>query len=258
MPFKSGIHERQSRPEDVPGDHAMKFPSVAVAVLSLGAAAPAIAADLGAQPYGAAPAAVYHWTGLYIGGHIGGGISSNEALNGIVSNNDNGLRLLGGIQAGADYQFGSFVVGVEGQYSWLGGGNNGIVFPGGFVYTNERRALGSVTGRAGFAWGPALLYAKGGYAYSDNQERLTFGGVPLAFAFDHNRRDGYTVGAGVEYMFAPNFSAKAEYQYYDFGRSAFVAPLAFVPFGAVRVDEHTVKAGLNYRFNLGAPLVARY
>jgi outer membrane immunogenic protein len=236
----------------------MKFLSVPITVLALTATASALAADLGVRPYAAGPAAIYNWTGFYLGGHVGGGISSSEVLNGIVTTNNDGVRLLGGVQAGADYQFGSFVVGAEGQYSWLGGANNGIIFPGGFVYTNERRALASVTGRAGFAWGPALLYAKGGYAWSDNQERLTFGGVSLAFAFDRDRRDGHTIGAGVEYLFAPNFSAKVEYQYYDFGRSAFVAPLAFVPFGAFRVDEHTVKAGLNYRFNLGAPLVARY
>jgi outer membrane immunogenic protein len=236
----------------------MKFLSIPMTVLALAATAPVLAADFGVQPYDAAPAAVYNWTGFYLGGHVGGGISSSEVLNGIVTTNNDGIRLLGGVQAGADYQFGSFVVGAEGQYSWLGGASNGIIFPGGFIYTNERRALASVTGRAGFAWGPALLYAKGGYAWADNQERLTFGGVPFPFAFDRNRRDGWSIGAGVEYMFAPNFSAKVEYQYYDFGQSAFVAPAAFVPFGAFRVDEHTVKAGLNYRFNPGAPLVARY
>ena len=48
---------------------------------------------------------------------------------------------------------------------------------------------------------------------------LTFGGVPVAFAFNGDHRDGYTVGAGLEYMFAPNWSAKVEYQYYDFGNS---------------------------------------
>ncbi len=239
----------------------MKFLSAAVLAFALGAAAPVLAADLGARPYGQAPAyaaPIYNWTGFYIGGHVGGGISSNEALNGFVTGNNHDGRLLGGVQAGADYQFGAnWVVGIEGQYSWLGGGNSGIVFPGGFVYSNDRRALGSVTGRAGFAWGPALLYAKGGYAYSDNREALTFGGVSIPFAFDRNRRDGYTVGAGVEYMFAQNFSAKVEYQYYDFGRSAFIAPIAFVPFGAFRVDEHTVKAGLNYHFNWGGA-AARY
>ena len=76
-----------------------------------------------------------------------------------------------------------------------------------------------MTGRVGYTWGPALLYVKGGYAYSDNNETLTLGGAPLVFALDGNHRDGYTVGAGLEYMFAQNWSAKVEYQYYDFGSS---------------------------------------
>ena len=99
---------------------------------------------------------------------------------------------------------------------------------------------------------------KGGYAYSDNNDTLTLGGVPVGFALDHNHRDGYTVGGGIEYMFAPNWSAKAEYQYYNFGDSRFVAPAALVPFGSFHNDDHTIKAGINYRFNLGGPAVARY
>jgi outer membrane immunogenic protein len=239
-----------------------KFLLATVALVALGATAPALAADLGARPYAQAPAyaaTIYNWTGFYIGGHVGGGVSSNEFLNGLVTGNHHEGRLLGGVQVGADYQFaGSWLAGVEGQYSWLGGNNNAIIFPGGFVYTNDRRSLGSVTGRVGFIWGPALIYVKGGYAYSDNRETLTFAGLPIAFAFDKNHRDGYTVGTGLEYMFAQNFSAKVEYQYYDFGSSRFVAPVAFVPFGTFRNDEHTLKAGLNYRFNWGGPLVARY
>ena len=59
--------------------------------------------------------------------HVGGAYSSNEILNGLVTGNNHSARLLGGVQAGADYQFGSsWVVGVEGQYSWLGSGNSGI------------------------------------------------------------------------------------------------------------------------------------
>jgi outer membrane immunogenic protein len=150
------------------------------------------------------------------------------------------------------------VVGIEGQYSWLGSNNNGAVFPGGFLYTNDQRALGSVTGRVGYTWGPALLYVKGGYAYSDNSETLALAGVPAAFTLDRSHRDGYTVGAGLEYMFAQNWSAKVEYQYYNFGSSRFVTPVALVPFGSFRNDDHTVKAGLNYRFNWGGPVVAKY
>jgi outer membrane immunogenic protein len=239
-----------------------KFLLGTVALAALGAAVPALAADLGARPYGNAPvyaAPIYNWTGFYIGGHVGGGISSNEVLNGLVTGSSHNARLLGGVQAGADYQFGSsFVVGVEGQYSWLGGNNTGIALPGGFIYGNDRRALASLTGRVGYTWGPGLLYLKGGYAYSDNRETLTLGGVPIAFAFDNSHRDGYTVGAGLEYMFAQNFSGKIEYQYYDFGSSHFTAPLAFIPFGAIRNDEHTLKAGVNYRFNWPSSVVARY
>ena len=59
-------------------------------------------------------------------------------------------------------------------------------------------------------------------------------------------------------MFAPNWSAKAEYMYYDFGNTRFVSPGALVPFGNFRNDEHTFKVGVNYRFNFGGPVVARY
>ncbi|HBK05593.1 MAG TPA: hypothetical protein DDZ81_06980, partial [Acetobacteraceae bacterium] len=127
---------------------------------------------------------------------------------------------LGGLQGGYDYQFApNWVLGVEAQYSWLGSNNNSIIFPAGYAYTNDQRGLGSVTGRIGYTWGPALLYVKGGYAFSDNNDSLTLGGVPAAFALNGGHSDGYTVGAGLEYMFTQNWSAKIEYQYYNFGNS---------------------------------------
>src|ERR1017187_1707799 len=234
-----------------------------VALVALGATVPALAADLAARPaYTKAPAymaPIYNWTGFYIGGHVGGAFSGDNNFNGLVTSNNNDGRFLGGLQAGADYQFApNWVVGIEGQYSWLGSNNNGAAFPGGFLSTNDQRALGSVTGRVGYTWGPALLYVKGGYAYSDNSETLALAGVPTAFTLDRSHRDGYTVGAGLEYMFAQNWSAKVEYQYYNFGSSRFVTPVALVPFGSFRNDDHTVKAGLNYRFNWGGPVVAKY
>ncbi|MBN9604871.1 MAG: outer membrane beta-barrel protein, partial [Afipia felis] len=65
-----------------------------------------------------------------------------------------------------------------------------------------------------------------------------------------------TVGAGLEYMFAPAWSAKIEYQYYNFDHTN----LAFASGSTVsyRDDLHTVKAGINYHFNWGGPVVARY
>jgi len=238
-----------------------KFLLGTVALVALGATVPALAADLGARTYTKAPAyaaPIYNWTGFYIGGHVGGAFSSDNIFNGLVTGNNNNGRFLGGLQAGADYQFApNWVAGIEGQYSWLGH-NNSVIFPGGLVYANNQRALGSFTGRVGYTWGPALLYVKGGYAYSDNNETLALAGAPVAFALDSGHRNGYTVGAGLEYMFAQNWSAKVEYQFYDFGSSRFVTPVALVPFGSFRNDDHTVKAGLNYRINWGGPVVAKY
>ncbi len=232
------------------------------ALVALGAATPALSADLAARPYYskapayAAPA--YNWTGFYVGAHLGGAFSSDNNFSGLATGNNSNGRFLGGLQAGADYQFApNWVAGVEGQYSWLSG-SVGAVFPGFYTYTNNQRGIGSLTGRVGYTWGPGLVYVKGGYAYSDNNESVTLGGVPVAFATDSDHKNGYTVGAGVEYMFAPNWSAKAEYQYYNFGDARFTAPAALVPFGKFTTDDHTVKVGVNYRFNWAGPVVARY
>ena len=244
--------------------HMKKILLGTVALVALGAA-PALAADLAARPYtkapAYAPAPVYNWTGFYIGGHIGGAFSGDNSIGTGVTASDNG-KFLGGVQAGYDWQFApNWVLGVEGQYSWLSGTNQSVAFggtlngaPGVFTYADNQRGLASVTGRLGYTWGPALLYVKGGWAYADYSSSLTF--VPNAGGFAavaiDSKKDGYTVGGGLEYLFAPNWSGKIEYQYYDFGN---------VDLGngfSAKNDEHVVKAGLNYRFNWGGPVVAKY
>ena len=242
-----------------------KFLLATVALVALGATAPALAADLAARPYTKAPAyaaPIYNWTGFYIGGHIGGAFSGNNNFNGLATGNNGNGRFLGGLQGGADYQFApNWVLGAEAEYSWLGSSNNSVIFPGTpapYTYTNNQRGIGSVTGRVGYTWGPGLLYVKGGYAFSDNSESLTQNGGAVPFAFNGGHSNGYTVGAGLEYMFAQNWSAKIEYQYYDFGSNRFIAPVVMVPFGSFSNDEHTLKAGLNYRFNWAGPVAARY
>ena len=224
-------------------------------------AAPAFAADMPARTYTKAPAytapqAVYNWTGFYIGGHLGGAFPGDNSLQG------SDARFLGGVQAGFDYQFApNWVLGAEAQYSWLtGGNNNGVLFPGGsLVTTSNNDQLGSVTGRLGYTWGPTLLYAKGGYAWRNNENiGVSVGGAPAAFTTDGSHKDGYTLGAGLEYMFAPNWSAKAEYQYYNFGKTTFTSGPADIVGARFRDDEHTVKVGVNYRFGWGGPTGPAY
>jgi len=173
-----------------------------------------------------------------------------------------GGRFMGGVQGGADYQFATnWVIGVEAQYDWMTNNNNGgVLFPGtGSVVSANTDQLGSVTGRLGYTWGPTLLYAKGGYAWRNNDNiSVTTAGLAAPFTTSGDRKDGYTVGAGLEYMFAPNWSAKVEYQYYNFGNTTFNTGPADIVGARFRDDEHTVKAGLNYRFGWGGPVVAKY
>ena len=232
--------------------------AVAIATSIAALSMSAHAADLSsrgpiyAPPY--VPPLPPYWNGFYVGAHLGGAFSSDNNFSGLSTGNNSNGRFLGGVQAGYDYQFSpNFVLGVEGQYSWLSG-NVGAVFPGGLAYTNNQRGLGSITGRVGYTWGPGLLYVKGGYAYSDNSESVTstVTGAPIAFATNGDHSNGWTAGVGVEYMFAPSWSAKAEYQYYNFGNATFTSPAGLVSTGSFTTDDHTVTAGVNYRFNWGA------
>jgi outer membrane immunogenic protein len=233
---------------------------VSAILITLGATMPVCAADLSARRYTKAPAVaapIYNWTGFYIGGHIGGAFNGDSGFAG--TNSGSNGQFLGGVQIGGDYQFApNWVVGIEGQFSWLGNNSNGVIIPGGFVFSSNQRGLGSVTGRLGYTWGPILLYFKGGYAHSDYSDFLTLNGAPIAFALNSSHHDGYTVGAGLEYMFAKNWSAKVEYQFYDFGKINFITPAPLFALGNTRNDEHTVKVGLNYRFNLGGQGATQY
>jgi outer membrane immunogenic protein len=204
-------------------------------------------------PVYTAPEAIYNWTGFYVGGHIGGAFAGNNSLEG------GGGRFMGGLQGGFDYQFAnSWVIGAEAQYSWLANSNNNVLFPNNTRVTSTNNQLGSVTGRFGYTWGPALLYAKGGFGWRDrNNIGVTVGGVPAAFTTNTGHKDGYTVGTGLEYMFAPSWSAKAEYQYYNFGSTTFVTGPPAIVGKRFRDDDHTVSVGVNYRFGWGGPVAAR-
>jgi len=221
-------------------------------------AAPAVAADIPARatkapPVVSAPQLVYNWTGFYIGGHLGSAFAGNNSLQG------GNARFLGGVEGGFDYQFApNWVVGAEAQYSWLNNNTTGVAFPGGALVTSRNNELGSVTGRVGYTWGPALLYGKGGYAWRDNNAiGVSVAGAPAPFATTGGQKSGYTVGGGLEYMFAPSWSAKAEYQYYNFGTTTFTAGPPAVVGARLKDDEHSVKVGVNYRFGWGGP-VSKY
>lgn len=239
-----------------------KFLLGTVALVALGTAS-AVAADLPARTYTKAPAyaaPIYNWTGIYVGAHIGAafggdnGYAVNPFLAGLVSS-DRDAAFLGGGQLGADYQFApNWVLGVEGQISGLSGNDRTFTL-GANTLRDRYDWLASVTGRLGYTWGPGLIYAKGGVAFrDDNGLSATAGFLPAVTDRDST---GYTVGGGLEYMFAPAWSAKVEYQYYNFGTTN-VATNAGAGLLSYKDDLHTVKVGVNYHFNWGGPVVAKY
>ncbi|WEF50644.1 porin family protein [[Pseudomonas] carboxydohydrogena] len=233
----------------------MKKLLLAVTVAALSSTS-VFAADLAARPYTKAPAYVapiYNWTGFYIGAHIGGAFGGSNSVTdftgtGIASNNKSAF--LGGAQIGYNYQFSpNWVFGIEGDFSGLSSNNRTFVTATD-VYTAKSDWLASVTGRLGYTWGPGMIYAKGGAAFRDNSMAGT---TPFVTTRDDT---GYTVGAGLEYMFAPAWSAKIEYQYYNFGHTSVADAVG--PVLRYSDDLHTVKAGINYHFNWGGPVVAKY
>ena len=235
----------------------MALAAGALVAVSCTLCSPARAADLQPAPPTPAPAPpiayapqVYNWTGIYVGGHIGGGFvgsSWSDPIGGSDTFNNSGF--LGGGQVGANAQFNRMVVGVEGDFSWMNL-SNGSTDPIGEKINSDVQWTSTATGRVGAAFDRLLVYAKGGLALAQDKSSLT--DLSGNTANDSFLRTGWTAGAGFEYAFTGNWSAKVEYDYLGFGPQAmnFTAPPGSVrPSASLNVQE--VKAGVNLRFGGG-------
>ncbi len=230
--------------------------SAAVAALATGAQA----ADLGAPRAPVAAAVIapaFSWTGFYLGAHVGYGWAqarytdfSGTFANGSTTANG----VFGGIQGGYNWQFNNIVLGLEADVS-AGGLRRTYALTATESYRASVPFLSSIRARAGFAADRALIYATGGLGIVSFQDRIFTTATNATLATGSTTRVGYTLGAGVEYAFTPNWTAKVEYLYYGFGdrRNVLTAN------DRVRTDIHTVKLGINYLFSTGpSAVVARY
>lgn len=198
---------------------------------------------------------IFSWTGFYLGLHGGGAFGKkdwSDPILGSLGSHDVSGGVAGG-QIGFNYQAGPAVFGVEVDAAWAGlrGSHNLLAIPG-VVAETKVDFLGTVTGRVGAAWGMALLYVKAGGAWAHDKYDLTIVGVNVASASE--TRWGWTVGAGLEYAFSPNWSAKIEYNYLDFGTKTVTSTiLGVIPVSAdIGQNINIVKAGFNYRFGYAA------
>jgi outer membrane immunogenic protein len=244
-----------------------------VGLLAIGAASPAAAADLAARPYTKAPpmiATLYDWTGFYIGIN-GGGASShncwdiNDNAGAIVAPavregcHDASGGLIGG-QIGYRWQSAGWVFGIEGQGDWadLKGSNTSVFFGPGNINQTKINAVGLITGQVGYAWNNVLWYVKGGAAVTDSNYKGIIGGVVFDQASE--ARWGGTVGTGLEFGFAPNWSVAVEYDHLFMGNRNVTLALpgggAFTRTDNIRQDVDMGTVRVNYHW--GGPVVPKY
>jgi opacity protein-like surface antigen len=232
----------------------------------------------------AAPAAVaYDWTGFYLGAFGGAGFGQSKwgfpnfpaGLGAGTGTNSRIAGALAGANAGYNKQYGQWVLGVEGDIAatnakgGAGCATNGLnaLFPIGQNCNNDLKWMATGTAKVGYAWDRVMVYGKAGGAWTENKLDascnfdpntflVAFGNVNCVATggpnlFSQNLvatigQFGWTVGAGFELALTPSWSAKAEYNYMNFGSRDVVLPdTTLVRF---RQDFNQVKIGVNYHF----------
>ena len=190
----------------------------------------------------------FNWTGFYAGAHLGYGWGDARFTTGTGARQPYNIDgILGGIQAGYNFQMDSFVFGLEGDIagtgidggtSWAAGTRNASL---------DINWLATVAARAGVTMDRTLFYAKGGLALAGTDYRhLSANGVRKGDA----TRTGWLIGAGVEHAFDDAWSAKIEYNYMDFGSKGITFKVTGFPdrSRSVKQSVSVIKVGVNYRF----------
>ena len=192
--------------------------------------APAAAADMAARPYTKAPAAIVinSWSGFYLG-----------AMGGYAQENSSGIGTLSGGFAGGtagyNWQMGNTRSRPRGRRR-LGRCRRDV-----FPFDARIRDMGTVRGRLGYAFDSVLLYGTGGYAWAEN--RLSVPGLS-----DSEFLSGWTVGAGVEVMFAPRVVGQGGVPLQQLGKPTYFSDVVpgGVPIGTINLNS--VQVGVNYHF----------
>jgi len=218
--------------------------------LALVASVPALAADL---PLPTAPVApvirTFTWAGFYLGlnGGYGFGQSKWNSALGTVGGFATDGGLAGGT-IGGNYQWGQFVVGVEGDFDWQNLRGSQTTGPCATVGVGScgtaSNWLSTIRGRAGFAVNRALIYATGGAAFTNVKPFA--GGLP----FGGHNEPGWTAGGGVEFAMTDNWTVKLEYLYANVqNATCAVSSCSFAAPATVSFNENIVRVGVNYLFN---------
>ena len=201
------------------------------------------------------PAAIYNWSGFYLGINGGFGDGNSNWTNGAVGETGRfpiSGYLVGGT-VGANYQVGQYVFGIEGDVDWtnLHGGSSSTcgaisdLVPPPTGCQTQNKWVATIRGRLGYAFNNVLIYGGGGAAFGNIQTGL----IPPS-TFDSSTEAGWTIGAGVEIAFAPNWTIKAEYLFIDVPdvTCTTVGNCGGAAGSTVSFNESIVRAGINFKF----------
>ncbi len=249
------------------GGGVMKIEWLGAAVTALFAGS-AMAADMPVRPAAPAPY-VQNWTGCYVGGNAGALMAEREWFDGrpgVLTNGEtfgkhSPFAAILGLQVGCDMQIGNFVAGFQADYAWTDaheGHRNRLVTAWG--HRGQIDSVGSVTGRFGYAFDRFLGYVKGGYAWSNDKYEVYDVATSVVLAEASATRTGWTVGFGGEMMIFPNVSAFIEGNYFSFGmnRNEFPLTVGGILPADIQAQQMVARAGLNWRFGGGMPVIAKY
>lgn len=220
----------------------------------------ASAADL-TRPY-PLPTPTFTWTGVYAGVQAGYSwerdrtrefYTHDGSYTGVEFKYHPDTALAGG-HVGLNYQFGSFVLGAEGDVEVLrarGGfndaGGRSPVDPGG-VGRVSRDWQASVRGRIGYAMDRMMIYATGGAAFTEFDYNF-YNPTIRSGEGTTKMRSGWTAGLGVNYAVTDNVILGLEYRYTDYGRFSYVARSAFLGLtGRQEPTSDSVRASIAYKF----------
>jgi outer membrane immunogenic protein len=229
----------------------LAFTLTSVVALASANAADMYPAPAGPGGYKDAPY-VASWTGFYVG--LNGGYGWNAKHSDDLVDPTGGF---GGGQIGYNWQgmwHPNLVLGIEADFQGAGISDSvtGSSLLGPATLKSELEWFGTVRGRLGYAFGSALLYGTGGFAYGSVKNSLS---TVIGNISQSETQTGWVAGGGVEYKIAPAWSAKAEYQFLSLDASD---PNGAGPLGVGsgdRTEVHTFRVGVNYFFGRGyAPL----
>ncbi|MGB8045600.1 MAG: outer membrane protein [Pseudolabrys sp.] len=213
--------------------------------------ASALASDLPTKaPVNRTPitAPPYNWSGFYVGANFGG-TWTNGSLNIPISNFYGGItELIGGVQAGYNFQAGHLLLGVEGDFDWASFNHPTLPVP--TLGSVSHHWMSTVAGRVGLVNDRWLVFAKLGGGWVQSDVIVNLPGSPSWTGSGTN--GGWLIGGGIEYGFKPHWTVELEYDYLALSNWN----SATVPAVALNRDVQTIKAGINYKFESGVPATA--